>query len=94
MPLTLAEQLLLIATDDRKGSVLFDASAALPYGLAGAVLLELLLAGKLTWMEGTLHVQDACATVDAVHDEALTLIAAARKPRDADRKSTRLNSSH
>lgn len=83
MPLTLAEQLLLIATDDRKGSVLFDASAALPYGLAGAVLLDLLLAGKLTWMEGTLHVQDAGATVDAVHDEALTLIAASRKPRDA-----------
>lgn len=43
----LAEELMLLALNDEKGYVLFAASSALPYGLMGAVLMELVLQGKL-----------------------------------------------
>ena len=38
--LTLPEELLLLGLHDKKGTVVSSASMALPYGLAGAVLLE------------------------------------------------------
>ncbi|MHB8055752.1 MAG: GOLPH3/VPS74 family protein [Candidatus Aminicenantales bacterium] len=43
MKLNLAEELLLLALKDEKGTVLPAASSALPFGLAGAVLMELSL---------------------------------------------------
>jgi len=39
--LNLAEELLLLALDERRGTVLLTASTGLPYGLAGAALIEL-----------------------------------------------------
>ncbi len=39
--LNLAEELLLLALNEEKGTVVFAASTALPYGLAGALLIEL-----------------------------------------------------
>lgn len=41
MGLSLAEELLLLALKDEKGSFVLAASSALPFGLAGAVLMEL-----------------------------------------------------
>ena len=46
--LTLADELLLLALDDTKGSVHSAASLALDYGLVGAVLTELTLNNRLT----------------------------------------------
>ena len=49
--LSLAEELLLLALNEEKGTVLTAASMALPYGLAGALLVELIEAG-LVRIEG------------------------------------------
>jgi hypothetical protein len=51
MPLTLAEQLLLVATHDEKGSLLMEGTTAVPYGLAGARLIELHLRKRIAWLE-------------------------------------------
>jgi hypothetical protein len=45
--LNLAEELLLLAMNEEKGTVLLRASTALPYGLAGALLIELIETGLL-----------------------------------------------
>jgi len=41
------EELLLLALDDEKGKIIFSSSSALPYGLRGALLLELALVKKI-----------------------------------------------
>ncbi len=45
--LNLAEELLLLAMHEEKGTVLLRAATALPYGLAGALVIELVEAGLL-----------------------------------------------
>ena len=45
--LNLAEELLLLAMNEEKGTVLLRAQTALPYGVAGALLIELFEAGLL-----------------------------------------------
>jgi len=45
--LNLMEELLLLALDDEKGKIIFSSSSALPYGLRGALLLELALVKKI-----------------------------------------------
>ncbi|MDT8324841.1 MAG: GPP34 family phosphoprotein, partial [Bacteroidota bacterium] len=81
--LTLAEQLLLLATDDEKGAVVLAGSGAIDYGLAGALLMELHLQKRLAWREKRLTLADNRSTGSPLVDEAMTLIAAAKKDRDA-----------
>jgi len=45
--LTLAEELLLLGVHDEKGSLIFVASSALPYGIAAAVIEDLRERGKI-----------------------------------------------
>jgi golgi phosphoprotein 3 len=45
---TIAEELLLLALDDEKGTTQWSGTGALPFGLAGALLAELVLRGKMT----------------------------------------------
>ena len=47
MRLSLAEELLLLSLRDDKGTVVNSASMGLPFGLAGAVLMELALQEKI-----------------------------------------------
>ncbi|GGH73408.1 hypothetical protein JOD43_000062 [Pullulanibacillus pueri] len=56
--LTLAEELLLVAYDDEKGTVLSSASFGLPYGIAGAVLMELALLGAVKYEDKVLTFLD------------------------------------
>ena len=69
----LPEQLLLLALNE-KGTVVPSASMALPFGLAGAVLTELTLQGKVRQEKGKLIVVDPTPTDDDILDEALHLI--------------------
>ena len=78
--LYLHEQLLLLALDDAKGSVVFSSSTALPYALAGALILEMLDRGQLALVENTLAVVDT-GRGDPLIDEALTLVRESKKPR-------------
>lgn len=84
MTLTLAEKLLLIATNDEKGSLLMAGAGAVPYGLAGALLLELHMRKRILWQEKTLAVVDRTTTGDPLADEAMELIFAASKPKNAN----------
>jgi hypothetical protein len=78
MEANLAERLLLLAYKD-DGTPEGDADAV-DYGLAGAVLMDLMLAGRVDLAESRVVVTDAAPTGDPVLDEVLTKIAAAAKP--------------
>ncbi len=83
MTLTLAEQLLLIATHDQKGSILLAGETAVPYGIAGALLLELSMKKRILWLEKRIAVTDRTPTGDPLQDAALELIAGSAKEKDA-----------
>ena len=80
--LTLPEELMLLALRDEKGSVIFSASTALPYGLAGAVLLELFFKGKITYGNKKIQVIDKSTIDDPVLNEARNLIKNSSKDRN------------
>ena len=80
MDVTLAEELLLIAYNDETGKASTGA-AELDCGLAGAVLLELALAGRIDVVDGKVTVLDPAATGEPVTDSALARISHERKAR-------------
>jgi hypothetical protein len=93
--LTLAEDLLLLLLDDATGKPRVD-STSLDYGLAGAVLAELEVAGRIEVVEGEgffgrdhVRVVDAAPTGDESHDAALRL--ADEKPRRGDQLVPRVS---
>ena len=70
----LATDVLLLALDDERGTVLPQAAIGLDYGLAGAIVMELALRGRIRVNADT--VSDAGpATDDALLDDALRTIA-------------------
>src|SRR4051812_39962880 len=77
--LTLAECLLLLALHDEKGT---PHSSMFPYAIGGAILADLLLRGRIAVQEDgrshVLAVKDATQVGDAVLDECLREIQAAR----------------
>ncbi|MET7426679.1 GPP34 family phosphoprotein [Dactylosporangium sp. NPDC005555] len=78
----LADDFLLLALDDQGTNLVGD--PALDYGLAGAVLLDLVLAGRLRLDDDRVVVVDAAPTGDPIADAALGRIAEAGKPRKPD----------
>ena len=80
--LTLPEKLMLLALDDEKGTVVFSSSTALPYGLAGSLLIELHLNKKIKLNDGKVDVIDSSATGDELLDRAINLITSSKKVKD------------
>ncbi len=74
MKLTLSEQLLLLALKDEKGTVVSKAGTALDFGLAGALILEMVADGRITIREGKLLVQQDTPSGDPLHDEVLSVL--------------------
>lgn len=68
---TLPEELLLLALDDTRGSVLAEARIGLPFGLAGAALMEMTLAGELRIEDGKLALDDTAEAVEGAPFEAI-----------------------
>jgi len=90
----IAEDLLLLLTDDRTGKLLAP-STELDVALGGALLIELALLDRVDVsqrgarvQEGRLLVSDRSPTADDLLDEALTLLAASegKKPKDVVRR--------
>lgn len=81
--LNLSEKLLLLGLHDEKGSVVFSASTALPYGLAGALLLDLYLLKRIEFADKQITLVSAEKTESDMLNEALELIAASEKEHDA-----------
>jgi len=80
--LALQEEILLLALRDREGT--FAPCSHLPYALAGALLAELLLAGRIRVDEADrkrrVQVMDPKPLGEPLLDEALDRIATARRP--------------
>jgi hypothetical protein len=72
----LATDLLLLALDDERGIVLPQAALGLDYGLAGAIVMELALHGRIRVDDDVVSVSGP-ASDDALLDDALRAIAAA-----------------
>jgi len=81
--ISLAEDVLLLAIDDTTGKISSPESDALGYGLAGAVLMDLVIAGRLDLADGTVTLADATPVGDAVLDEAALEIERNGKVGDA-----------
>jgi Golgi phosphoprotein 3 len=78
----LTEELLILALDTRKGRVAWSASAALPFGLRGAILAELLLDDHIeTDEENKVFVKATWPTKDDILEEALTQMRHSKKNR-------------
>jgi hypothetical protein len=80
---TLAEDLLLLALDNDKGTVSWARSSALHYGLGGALLMDLALNGRIDLREEKIVIVDPSPTSDAFLDTALDTIRASQRLRDA-----------
>ena len=74
--LNLMEELLLLALDDEKGKIISSSSCALPYGLRGALLLELFLAEKIDIVDKKIGVIDKSNTGNEVLGFTLLFISA------------------
>jgi anti-anti-sigma factor len=76
-PLSLAEEIYLLCLDESHGLVKISAAAVLDYVLAGAVLMELALAGRIDTDLETLKMVSADPLGDLLLDEILSDIACA-----------------
>ena len=83
MDVTLGDELLLLGYDDVTGKAEV-ASADLECGLAGALLMELTLAGRVEVSGKNLTVLDSAPVGDAEADAALNRIAGEDKPHPPD----------
>lgn len=71
---TLAEDLLLLLLDDASGRLITDATSA-DHALAGAVLVDLVSAGRVAEESGKLHVMDTASLDEPVLEACLERLA-------------------
>jgi hypothetical protein len=83
--LSLPEKLFLLAIDDDQGAIAASVKNKLRYGLAGAILSELAIMGKIVTKEGRICIVDASPIGDLLCDNALAFIAAMKKPHKIGR---------
>ncbi|MGK7870148.1 GOLPH3/VPS74 family protein [Falsiroseomonas sp. E2-1-a20] len=81
--LTLAEEIVLLALDDETGRPVGRSGMAPDRALAGALLMQLALAGRVDTDRDHLMVVDATPTGDPPLDAALARLAAPGAPADA-----------
>ncbi|MCF7919412.1 MAG: GPP34 family phosphoprotein [Candidatus Cloacimonetes bacterium] len=81
--LTLAEEFLLLALDDEKGVVCNQPFMGLEFGLAGAVLMELSLMGKIKATPEMVEMIDENPCADEIFDDALAMIKEQREAESA-----------
>jgi hypothetical protein len=80
---SLAEQIVLLALDDATGRPVGRAGMAPDLALAGALLMDLALAGRIDTDRDRVLLVDASPTGDAVADAALARLAMPGAPGDA-----------
>jgi len=78
-PLTLAEEFTLLSLDHTTGAHLPLMPEALAFGLAGAVLSDLEMAGRISTAGGKVSTVDPVPTGDPILDPPLAAIAAAKE---------------
>lgn len=80
MNLTLIDQLTLLALDDKKGTFIPD-STSFAYAIAGAIILELALKGKIEITDNRAKVKETSKTGDKVLDTYFDLIIQSNRER-------------
>ncbi|KAA6184818.1 GPP34 family phosphoprotein [Thiohalocapsa marina] len=83
--LSYAEEILLLALDDETGAIKPLPAQAMHYALAGALLIELAMAGRIDTDLQTLRVTDRAPTGDALLDDVLQRLTA---PQPVPRKTS------
>lgn len=73
--ISLAEELLLLAYDDETGKAT-GSRIGLDLGMAAAVLIDLALAGRVAYADGSLIVTNPAPTGDPIADDVLARVAA------------------
>jgi hypothetical protein len=91
MDVTLPEELLVFAYDDDTGRPL-RVSSNIGYGLAGAALVELELAGRISVLDGKLELLDRSPVGDPVLDAVLERVVSVERLHKADWWVQRLQS--
>ncbi|MBN1939906.1 MAG: GPP34 family phosphoprotein [Candidatus Aminicenantes bacterium] len=81
MELTLAEELLLLALKDEKGTILLSASSGLHFGLAGAALMELFLMKKADVQDKRLAAAGTAGPKDPILNEIWQAVRDKEKPK-------------
>lgn len=81
--LTLPEQLLLLAMDDKKGAILRAAVIPIRFGLAGAAIMELALREKVEIRDEKLDLVNDSHTGDNLLDEIITQFKNTNKSKSA-----------
>ena len=81
--LSLPEEIVLLTLDDATGRAIGRQGLAASIALAGAVLMELALAGRVDTDRDRMDLLDCTPTSDAVLDAGLALLAQARDSRGA-----------
>src|SRR5690625_554695 len=79
----ISEQLLLLALNNKKGTVFMSASSALNYGLAGGLLVELTLMNRLMLQNKKVIVNDESPVEDELLNQIFQLIKTESKSRSA-----------
>jgi hypothetical protein len=74
MPLSIAEEIVLLGLDDRQGKYL---TYYLKYALSGALVADLIVAGLVRIQRDTVVAAEAAGALDDVHRESLAAIARA-----------------
>lgn len=92
MELNLAEELLLLGLDDKSGDIILSATTALPYGIAGAMLLELFLRDKADIVNDKVVVKDPSSIGDELLDEVLHAINLKIEPQETKYWVRKINS--
>jgi hypothetical protein len=81
--LSVSESLLLLALHDEKGTVGWSTASGLAYGLAGGLLLDLALQGRVAVDGERVSAVALAPSGDELLDEALARVLASGRPRDA-----------
>ncbi|ASK64099.1 hypothetical protein CFK37_19035 [Virgibacillus phasianinus] len=88
---TIAEELLLLAMDDEKGTVVFSASDSLHYGLAGAILAELTILERIELNDNKVTVINEEKTGVTFLDRVLIEIKQSDKSKKVDNWINRIS---
>lgn len=83
MALTMPEEILLLMLDDESGRLQERAAPSGDYAIAGAILAELALAGRIDTDPNRLYIVNPQPTGDALQDRVLAQIAAAKESGDS-----------
>lgn len=80
--LTIAEELILLGTDDDKGTTVADTGSKLNYGLVGAILAELTIQEKIKLEEDKVVVIDDSPTGISYFNSVISEINDEKRPRE------------